>query len=119
LEQQQFADKTRAPFWQACYGQEVAQVRDALEPYSKKRRERIIVAAFAPSAYISKDLCMKVIHYVYPLDLTTYFEQKGKEACEDPQPDCKQECHELNPIYFPYIEKEIIDYQDLLKDYDH
>jgi hypothetical protein len=32
--------------------------------------------------------------------------------------NCKQSCHEfLNPIYLPYLEKEIQDYQKLLKNY--
>ena len=117
-------DTTGAPLWQGCHSQGAAQVRNALEDYPKDRRDRIIVAAFAPLAYISKDLCMQVNHYVCPSDRIPYLDRDGKRACEDTityvpkMPNCRQSCHEfLNPIYLPYIEREIYQYQDLLKNY--
>ena len=107
-------DTTGAPLWQSCHSQGAAQVRNALEDYPKDRRDRIIVAAFAPFAYISKDLCMQVNHYVCPSDRIPYIDRDGKRACEDTityvpkMPNCRQSCHEfLNPIYLPYIEDEI------------
>ncbi|MBS0623525.1 MAG: RHS repeat protein [Verrucomicrobia bacterium] len=117
-------DKTGAPLWQSCHSQGAAQVRNALETYPQDRRERIIVAAFAPLAYISPKLCMKVNHYVCPSDRIPYIDRSGKRACEDTityvpkMSNCRQSCHEfLNPIYLPYIEKEIQNYQKILKNY--
>ncbi|NGX55239.1 MAG: tRNA nuclease WapA, partial [Chlamydiae bacterium] len=52
------------PLWQACHSQGAAQVRNALEVYPEEKRNRIIVAAFSPFAYISPKLCGGVAHYV-------------------------------------------------------
>lgn len=119
-------DTTGAPLWQSCHSQGTVQVRNALETYPKERRDRIIVAAFAPFAYIPEKLCMQVNHYVCPSDVITYRDYKGKRECENTiiyvpkMRGCKQSCHEfLNPIYLPYIEKEIQNYQKLLKNYAH
>ena len=119
-------DTTGAPLWQAAHSQGTPQLRNALEDYPKERRDRIIVAAFAPLAYIPKKLCMQVNHYVCPSDPITYIDWKGKRTCKDTiiyvprMPKCKQSCHEfLNPIYLPHIEKEIYEYQELLKNYAH
>lgn len=117
-------DTTGAPIWQSCHSQGAAHVRNALETYPKERRERIIVAAFAPFAYISKDLCMTVKHYVCPSDPIPYIDRAGKRACKDTiiyvpkNPNCRQSCHEfLNPIYLSYVKDEIENYQKLLKNY--
>lgn len=117
-------DITGAPFWQGCHSQGSAQVRNALETYPKERRDRIVVAAFAPLAYIPKRLCMQVTHYVCPSDLIPYIDSEGKKACEDTiiyvprMHNCKQSCHEfLNPIYAPYLKSDIEKYQALLQKY--
>jgi hypothetical protein len=69
---------------------------------------------------------MKVTHYVCPSDIVPRCDFKNKRACEDTiryiqrMPNCKQSCHEFsNPIYLPYLEREIQDYQRLLKNYAH
>jgi len=41
-------------------------MRNALESYSEEKRKLIRVAAFAPAAYISKELCHSVMHYEAP-----------------------------------------------------
>lgn len=117
-------DTTGAPLWQGCHSQGAPQLRNALEEYPEDRRNRIIVAAFAPFAYISPKLCMKVNHYVCPSDPIPYIDRYGKRECEDTityvpkMPNCRQSCHEfLNPIYLPYLKDEIADYQKLLENY--
>lgn len=117
-------DTTGAPLWQSCHSQGTVQVRNALETYPQERRDRIVVAAFAPFSYIPKKLCMQVNHYVCPSDAIPYRDYKGKRESRDTityvpkMRGCKQSCHEfLNPIYLPYIEKEIQNYQQLLKNY--
>ena len=117
-------NKTGAPLWQGCHSQGAAQVRNALENYPKERRNRIIVAAFAPLAYISKELCMQVNHYVCPSDDVPNIDRKGRRECRDTityipkMQNCKQSCHEfLNPIYLPYIQEEIRNYQAEIQKY--
>ncbi|MCH9628225.1 MAG: hypothetical protein S4CHLAM2_18810 [Chlamydiales bacterium] len=117
-------DKTGAPLWQAAHSQGTAHLENALETYPKERRDRIIVAAFAPLAYISPKLCRQVNHYVCPSDAITYLDCKGRQECEGTTTyvprirHSKQSCHEFsNPIYLPYIENEIQNYQKILKRY--
>ena len=117
-------DKTGAPLFQMGHSQNTAQIRNALENYPKELRDRIIVVAIAPLAYIPPNLCMKVTHYVCRSDPVTWIDRKGKQACKDTiiyvprNRKAKQSCHEfLNPIYSNYIQREIYKYQDLLQNY--
>ncbi len=94
--------------------------------YPEEKRNRIIVAAFSPFAYIPKDWCGGVAHYVCDSDPITYLDRKGRRECEDTivhikrMPGVRQSCHEfLNPIYLPHLEREISDYNELLKKYEH
>ena len=106
------------------HSQGAAQVRLALGDYPEERKNRIIIAAIAPFAYIPSELCMKVTHYTCPSDRIAMNDKEGRRACVDTityvpkTPKCKQSCHEfLNPIYLPYIQQEIDKYQELLKEY--
>ncbi len=119
-------DTSGAPILQFAHSQGTAQLRNALEMYPKERRDRIIVAAYAPLAYIPKELCMKVTHYVCPSDPIPQIDYINKRNCEDtiiyvPKiPNSRQWCHEFsNPIYGPYMEREIKYYQNLLNDYEN
>lgn len=120
------ANPNGPPLWQGCHSQGAPQVRDALELYPKERRDRIIVAAFAPFGYIPPELCMQVTHYVCDSDPVTYFDYKGRQKYKDTivhikrDPNIKQSCHEfLNPIYLPYIKDEVKRYHELLQTWDH
>ena len=52
-----------AKFLMICHSQGAIHVRNALLSYPKELRERILVIAIAPAAYIYKETCAKVIHY--------------------------------------------------------
>lgn len=46
-----------------CHSQGAVHIRNALIDYSPELRERIIVVAIAPGAYVYKEICASVIHY--------------------------------------------------------
>lgn len=48
---------------QICHSQEAIHVRNGLLCYPEELRERILVVAIAPVAYIYNETCMKVSHY--------------------------------------------------------
>ncbi len=52
------------PLLVVCHSQGAVHIRNALMCYPKELRERIIVVAIAPGAYIHKSLCKQVTHYV-------------------------------------------------------
>lgn len=52
-----------AKFLMICHSQGAIHVRNALLDYPPELRERILVVAIAPAAYIYKQTCAKVIHY--------------------------------------------------------
>lgn len=52
-----------AKFLMVCHSQGAIHVRNALLDYPPELRERILVVAIAPGAYIYKETCAKVIHY--------------------------------------------------------
>lgn len=71
------------PYYEECHSQGTALVRNALVGYPKELRDRIIVRAFAPSAYISRDLCGDVKHFVSDHDWVHRFDFKGKRQYAD------------------------------------
>jgi hypothetical protein len=71
------------PYYEECHSQGAALVKNALEGYPKELRDRIIVRAFAPAAYISRDLCGDVKHYVSDHDWVHRFDLEGKKECTD------------------------------------
>lgn len=52
-----------AYYLQYCHSQGAIHVRNALLDYPPELRERILVVAIAPAAYIYEETCAKVIHY--------------------------------------------------------
>lgn len=52
-----------ATFLMICHSQGAIHARNALLDYSPELRERILVVAIAPAAYIYQETCAKVIHY--------------------------------------------------------
>ena len=52
-----------AKFLMVCHSQGAIHVRNALLDYPPELRERILVVAIAPAAYIYQETCAKVIHY--------------------------------------------------------
>jgi hypothetical protein len=46
-----------------CHSQGAIHVRNALLEYPPELRERILVVAIAPAAYIYSETCKKVVHY--------------------------------------------------------
>ncbi len=52
-----------AKYLMICHSQGAIHVRNALLDYPPELRERILVVAIAPAAYIYQDTCAKVVHY--------------------------------------------------------
>ena len=52
-----------AKFFMVCHSQGAIHVRNALLDYPPELRERIIVVAIAPAAYIYQQTCAEVTHY--------------------------------------------------------
>ena len=46
-----------------CHSQGALHVRNALLDYPPELRERILVVAIAPAAYIYQETCAQVVHY--------------------------------------------------------
>jgi len=46
-----------------CHSQGALHVRNALLDYPPELRQRILLVAFAPAAYIYEETCAKIIHY--------------------------------------------------------
>jgi hypothetical protein len=114
------------PLWQGGHSQAAAQIRNALETYPEEKRNQIVVALFAPCAYVSPQLCMRVTHYVCDSDPITYLDYKGRQRYKETiihikrDPGIRQHCHEFsNPIYLPYVKEEIKSYKALLKNYGY
>lgn len=53
----------KARFLMICHSQGTVHVRNALLDYPKELRERILVVAIAPGAYIYRETCLDVFHY--------------------------------------------------------
>ena len=56
-------NSAEAKFLMICHSQGAIHVRNALLDYPPELRERILVVAIAPGAYIYQETCAKVIHY--------------------------------------------------------
>ena len=90
--------------------------------YPEGLRKRIIVAAFAPAAYINPDLCQRVTHYVSKRDIVPYADPRGRRRYEktivllDPAPGAKLLDHSFDsPTYSEAQISEINYYFGLLK----
>ncbi len=56
-------EQLTAVFRMICHSQGAVHVRNALLDYSPELREKILVVAIAPAAYIYQETCSQVIHY--------------------------------------------------------
>jgi RHS repeat-associated protein len=74
-----------AKFLMICHSQGAIHVRNALLDYPPELRERILVVAIAPAAYIYKETCAKVIHYraEWWRDLVPRFDRAGAKREKD------------------------------------
>lgn len=68
-----------ATFLQVCHSWGAATVRNALRCFPEELRKRISVIGIAPGAYISRDLCKDVIHYVCWQDIVPALDVSGKK----------------------------------------
>ena len=70
------------PILQICHSQGAALLRNALMTYPKELRERIIVIAVAPGAYIHPSLCKQVTHYAskWNRDIVPWLDLNGRVA---------------------------------------
>ena len=74
-----------AKFLMICHSQGAIHVRNALLDYPPELRERILVVAIAPAAYIYKETCAKVIHYraEWWRDFVPRFDRAGAKREKD------------------------------------
>lgn len=107
------------PLLQICHSQGAVQVRNALMSYPKELRERIIVVAIAPGAYIDRSLCKSVKHYVtkWNRDIVPWLDLNGRISNNrdvialHPQKNSSSFDHEFqSPTYRRALRSEILDY---------
>ena len=74
-----------AKFLMICHSQGAIHVRNALLDYPPELRERILVVAIAPAAYIYQETCAKVIHYraEWWRDFVPRFDRAGAKREKD------------------------------------
>lgn len=110
-----------AKLLQFCHSQGSIQVRNALLRYPPSCRERIVVIAIAPAAYIPDFICCEAFHYASRRDIVPHLDGKGKKLCKEkivtltPHPEAAFfDHHFLSPTFHPairhhlkvYLEKE-------------
>jgi len=85
--------------------------------YPERLRKRIIVAAFAPAAYIEEKYASEVTHYRSTRDIVPLIDFVGAFRCRDstvvltPHPDAPWFDHSINsPTYYDYRRQHINDY---------
>ena len=82
-----------AMYYHICHSEGAIVTRNALEGLPDEIRQRIIVTAIAPGAYIPKNLAFRVTHYVSSRDIVPLFDFVGAYKCRetivvlDPHPD--------------------------------
>ncbi len=65
-----------------CHSRGCVYVRNALRTYPPELRDRIVVTAVAPGAYIDRHLCRDVQHYV-STDIVPWLDIAGRFRCRD------------------------------------
>jgi RHS repeat-associated protein len=78
-----FKQNKKDPYLHFCHSQGAIITRNALRWMPKEQRNRIIVVAIAPAAYINKNLCKKVYHYRSKNDLVPKIDYIGRYRCRD------------------------------------
>jgi len=105
-----------AKFLMVCHSQGAIHVRNALLDYPPELRERILVVAIAPAAYIYKETCAKVIHYraEWWKDIVPRFDRAGAKREKDTivtltsHPDASGFDHEfMSPTYQEKLQEHI------------
>lgn len=66
-----------------CHSAGAIHVRNALRHLTGDIQKKILVIAIAPAAYISKNICLDVIHLTSKRDFVPLLDFKGRRACCD------------------------------------
>ncbi|MBS0622015.1 MAG: DUF687 family protein [Verrucomicrobia bacterium] len=112
-----------AKFLMICHSQGAIHVRNALLDYPPELRERILVVAIAPAAYIYQETCAQVIHYraegwrdfVPRLDRAGAKREKDTIVTLASHPDAAAFDHAfMSPTYQKLLKQQIINY--IIKD---
>ena len=102
-----------------CHSQGAIHVRNALLDYSPSLRERILVVAIAPGAYIYRKTCAKVIHYrAKPWrDFVPRIDKAGAKRAQgtiidlDSHADARMFDHEFaSPTYMRRLRQHLLNY---------
>lgn len=100
-----------------CHSEGCIITRNALMTYDRELRERIIVVAIAPAAYIDNYLCSEVHHYCSERDIVPYLDFRGRVRCRDtttilkPHKNAPKVDHGFqSETYQPYLEMHINDH---------
>lgn len=108
-----------AKFLMICHSQGAIHTRNALLDYPPELRERILVVAIAPGAYIYKETCANMIHYraewwrdfVPRLDRDGAWREGGSIFTLSSHPDASRFDHEfMSPTYRVRLRQHIINY---------
>ena len=116
-----FFDKSsaNAKFLMICHSQGAIHVRNALLDYPPELRERILVVAIAPAAYIYRETCADVFHYraEWWRDLVPRFDIFGSARAKDTivtltsDPNASALDHEfMSPTYQAKLRQHITNY---------
>jgi YD repeat-containing protein len=112
-------NSANAKFLMICHSQGAIHVRNALLDYPPELRERILIVAIAPGAYIYKETCGNVFHYraewwrdfVPRLDRSGAKREKDTITTLSSHPDASAFDHEfMSPTYQRELRKHITNY---------
>lgn len=117
-----FQKNNKDPFLHICHSQGAIITRNSLEFTRPAYRNRIIVVAIAPAAYINKNLCQKVYHYASKNDIVPKIDVIGRMRCQDttkilePHPYAQGQDHSFqSPTYSDIIRDHIDEYLEEVK----
>ncbi len=108
-----------AKFLMICHSQGAIHVRNALLDYPRKLREKILVVAIAPAAYIYKETCGDLFHYraEWWRDIVPRFDRAGAKREKDTitilssHRDAAAFDHEfMSPTYQEHLQRHIKNY---------
>lgn len=74
---------TNCPILQICTSEGAINIRNSLKCYNPERRKMIDVLAIAPAAYIDRELCRNIYHYVSTRDFVPWFDLRGRMENQD------------------------------------
>lgn len=106
-----------AMYFHECHSEGAIITRNALMKLPDNYRKRIILAAFAPGAYIENKYCYKVTHYRSTRDIVPHLDVVGAYKCRHstvvlkPHPDAPFFDHGIDsPTYLDFREKGVLNY---------